>query len=69
MDARLLRPIEVATVLGISRATAYGLIASGQLPAVRIGRCVRVSRVALDRWIDERETCGAPPLELEGGPS
>jgi hypothetical protein len=30
------------------------MMGRGELPVVRIGRCVRVSRTALSIWIDER---------------
>ena len=50
----LLRPAEVALALGIGRATAYQLIATGELPSVRIGRSVRVPRQALEKWIAAR---------------
>ncbi|BBL79468.1 excisionase [Rubrobacter xylanophilus] len=43
---------EVAEVLRIARSRAYELVASGEIPAVRIGRSVRVSRKELDRWVE-----------------
>ncbi len=58
MDATkplLLRVTEVAEELNIARSTAYQLVASGQLPAVRVGRLVRVSRRALLDWIARAE--------------
>lgn len=48
----LLRAVEVATVLGISRSKAYDMIASGELPSIRIGKYVRVPRARLYAWID-----------------
>jgi excisionase family DNA binding protein len=42
---------EVAEVLRIARSRAYELVGSGEIPSVRIGRSVRVSRKELDRWI------------------
>ncbi len=53
-DKALLRVEEVARLLGIGRSKAYELVASGDLPALRIGRLIRVPRHALDRWIAER---------------
>jgi excisionase family DNA binding protein len=50
----LLRAGEVARLLGLGRSTVFALLAAGELPVVRIGRSVRVPRVALERWIDER---------------
>src|SRR5258708_35389030 len=42
----------VARLLGIGRTKAFQLMSNGELPAVRIGRCVRVSRAAVAEWID-----------------
>jgi len=54
----LMRAGEVAAALGVGRATAYQLIANGELPTVRIGRAVRVPRAELERWV-RRRTMGA----------
>jgi putative molybdopterin biosynthesis protein len=43
---------EVAAELRIARSRAYDLVADGEIPAVRIGRSVRVSRKELDRWLE-----------------
>lgn len=43
---------EVAEILRIARNRAYELIADGEIPAVRIGRSVQVSRKGLDRWLE-----------------
>jgi excisionase family DNA binding protein len=44
----------VAEVLRIARSRAYELVGSGEIPSVRIGRSVRVSRKELDRWLEEQ---------------
>jgi excisionase family DNA binding protein len=45
---------EVADLMRIDRKTAYAAIASGGVPGVRrIGRCIRVSRDVLLRWLAE----------------
>jgi len=55
MQKQYLRIIEVAKLLGIGRSKAYELVASGEIPSVRFGeRTVRVSRDALDKWIEEK---------------
>lgn len=43
-----------AAVLGVSRATAYRLIASGEwpTPVLRLGRHIRISRAALMAVLD-----------------
>ncbi len=43
---------EVAKVLRIARSRAYELVGSGEIPSIRIGRSVRVSRRELDRWLE-----------------
>lgn len=51
----LLRPKKAFELLDIGRSTGYAMIASGELPSVRIGRAVRVPVDALKQWI-ERQT-------------
>lgn len=46
MDAR-----QVAQRLGLRLPRTYELIRTGTIPAVRIGRQVRVDPVALEEWI------------------
>lgn len=50
-ETTLLRPPEVARRLSVSRARAYQLIAAGEIPAVRIGRLVRVAPQDLEAFI------------------
>jgi excisionase family DNA binding protein len=45
---------EVAEVLRIARSRAYELVADGEIPSVRIGRSLRVSRRELDKWLEEQ---------------
>lgn len=50
----LIRPKDLAQQLAVSRSRAYELIASGQIPSLRIGRSVRVRREDLDLWVREQ---------------
>lgn len=50
------REVEVALQLG--RTRTYELLRSGQLPMLRVGRLIRVSRVALEEWIERQTTTG-----------
>ncbi len=50
----LLRIPEVAEALGLGRTKVYELIAAGALPTIRVGRAVRVSVTALQKWIEEQ---------------
>lgn len=45
----------VAAKLGVSRPTIYKMIYSKGLPYIKLGRCMRVSAVSLERWLEERE--------------
>ena len=42
---------DVQEMLGIGRTKAYELVTTGELPAVRIGRCIRINRRELDEWL------------------
>ena len=42
---------DVQQLVGIGRTKAYELVTTGELPAVRIGRCIRVNRQELDEWL------------------
>jgi excisionase family DNA binding protein len=51
MEKILLRPVEAADALAIARSRVYALIASGEIPSVRIGKSVRVPSAALSAWV------------------
>ena len=52
-DALLLRVGDAAAILSVGRTTVYGLIASGQLRPVHVGRSMRISRTEIERFIRE----------------
>ena len=70
MDRILLRVPEAAEAAGISRSLAYQLIASGEMPSVRVGRSIRVPAEALRRWAEgllrESDQEVAPELDASG---
>lgn len=43
---------EVAQLLGIGLNNAYGLVGSGRIPSIKIGRQIRVSKKVLEDWLD-----------------
>ncbi|GIW96966.1 MAG: hypothetical protein KatS3mg111_0299 [Pirellulaceae bacterium] len=57
----LLKPQEAAEALAISPRKLWEMTASGQIPAVRIGRAVRYDLADLRRWIDDQKQKGARP--------
>lgn len=56
MDKLMLTTEETAEALGVCRTTAYRLIVSKRLPAVRVGGLWRVPVESLRRWIAEHTT-------------
>ena len=56
MERMLLKPNEVTEMLGIGRSRIYEMLATGELPSVRIGRCIRVPVNALKDWVHKRQS-------------
>lgn len=56
MEKLLLRPVEAAEAIGIGRSKVYELLASGELPSIRIGGSVRVPVDALRAWIAQQSS-------------
>ena len=52
---------EVQRIIGIGKTKTYGLVASGEIPAVKIGRVLRVNRRELDEWLETQRV--AKPKE------
>ena len=50
----LLRPMEVAAALGISKTTMYAMLRAGELPVIHIGRAARIPRRAVQDWLDRK---------------
>jgi prophage regulatory protein len=55
MEKLLLKISDVAKVLNIGRSLSYELITQGQIPSIRVGRCLRVSSEALEKWIKDNQ--------------
>lgn len=51
LDPILLPVPEAGALLSLGKTTVWGLIQSGVLPTVRVGRSVRVPRVALEEYV------------------
>ena len=54
-DCRLLSVVQAAEYLGVSAWHVRRLVWGGDLPAVRMGRLVRLDRIDLDKFIDEQK--------------
>jgi len=49
-----LKVSQVAVLLSLSCAEVYRLIDTLDLPAIRLGRAIRVPVAALERWLQDR---------------
>ena len=56
MESMLLKPEEVAECLSIGRSKVYELMRSGRLESIRIDACRRVSRSALEKYVDSLQS-------------
>ena len=52
LDKLLLRVGEAAEILAISRSKAYEMIASGEIPAIRLRGSIRIVMSDLERMIE-----------------
>ncbi|HZB08744.1 MAG TPA: helix-turn-helix domain-containing protein [Rubrobacter sp.] len=51
---------ELQEILAIGRTKAYDLVTSGDLPAVRIGRSIRISKQDLTDWLERQRYQSVP---------
>jgi len=51
MSNKLLKPNEIAERLNVSKPQIYLMLRNGDIPVVRIGRCVRVREIDLEKYI------------------
>ena len=55
MERLLLRPAETAEAIGVSRRKVYELIATGEIPSIKLsGGSVRVPGDSLRSWIERQ---------------
>ena len=63
----LFTPEEAFDALRIKRAKGFKMIASGELPSIKIGRLRRVPVDSLRRWVKDRaRECGAVGSDDDG---
>jgi len=54
LERLLLRPLEVAAQLGVSRSLVYRLVASGELKALTVGKSLRIPTGAVHQFVAKR---------------
>jgi len=57
-QAMLLTPHEVSRILRLGRNKTYELIASSEIPVIRFGRAIRISRAKLEAWLEAQSHAG-----------
>ncbi|MDH3958218.1 MAG: helix-turn-helix domain-containing protein [Actinomycetota bacterium] len=50
-EVRLLTVAEVATILRLSKMTVYRMVNAGTLPALKVGRSVRIPEHVVDEYL------------------
>lgn len=70
MPARFVQIADVAETLNISARQAYGLVSSGELPAIKVGKSWRVEVDELENYIqrayaDTRTRVESGTLEVD----
>ena len=60
---------EVAEMLKLNQQTVRNWIDQGSLPAVRVGRRVRILRSDFDRLVEEGYRSGGTPATRQAGPN
>ena len=51
---------QAAQILGIGRNSAYEAVRRGQIPAIRLGKRLVISRAALERLLSEGQSAVQP---------
>ena len=54
--SRTYRVEDIARILDISKASAYGLVKLGQFKTVKIGSAIRISKKSFDDWLDSQSS-------------
>ena len=60
---------EAGAKLGLSRGGAYAAAERGEIPTIRIGKLLKVPRVAFDRMLERAGLSDSTPAETTSRPS
>jgi excisionase family DNA binding protein len=70
IESPLLTAGETASYLKVARSTVWRLVEAGQLPAVRLGKVVRVRKSSLDAYIaacEDKKPARMTPAQEQSG--
>jgi len=65
-EQRFLRPVDIASALGVSVSRIYQLLSAGAIPATRVGGAIRIPRAAWDEWLKKTSEEALASLKGEG---
>ena len=68
-DDSLLTVAEVAQLLKVNQQTVRNWIDAGSLPAIRLGRVVRIKRIDLKTLLEAASNGAAPAAPPQAGPT
>jgi excisionase family DNA binding protein len=69
VDEQYLTVAEVAELLRLNQQTVRNWIDQGSLPALRVGRRVRIKRSDFERLVSDGYSAGSPPGGADAGPN
>ena len=59
MERLLLKPSEAMELIAVGRSRIYEMLASGELPSIRVGRSIRIPVKALEEWVADSQEAAA----------
>ena len=54
VDREMLRPADVAALMGVTTGRVYQMIEAGVIPAIRNGRSITIPRRAWEIWLTQQ---------------
>lgn len=65
-ELQLLRPSDVAPLLGVSTSRVYQMLAAGAIPHVRVAGVIRIPRAAWSTWIQSQADRALERVRADG---
>jgi len=57
-DDKFITPKTIARQLGLSLATVYRMLESGEIPCIRLGHSYRIAQNAYEEWLSSQQQDG-----------
>lgn len=62
---QLLKPSEIAPMLGVTNGRVYQLIAAGVIPHTTVGGAIRIPKDAWEKWLAEQSQTALASVRKE----